>query len=201
MSRYRPLSDIDTLVIHCAGTPNGEPVAALTIDKWHYKRGFRRALEARLGEGPWAHPPYALHQPYLRAIGYHFVIAVNGSVSNGRRLTETGAHAIDPRYPKKDPKRGRPNRRGIGICLIGTDRFSREQWDSLAKLVSGLRQRKEFTIRTLIGHRDLSPDTNHNGRADPHEWIKLCPGFEVRDWVKGDLKPLAKHTLYTKEQK
>ncbi|MEO4805671.1 N-acetylmuramoyl-L-alanine amidase, partial [Bacteroides thetaiotaomicron] len=31
----------------------------------------------------------------------------------------------------------------------------------------------------VVGHRDLSPDTNYNGIVDPWERIKECPCFEV----------------------
>ena len=46
----------------------------------------------------------------------------------------------------------------------------------------------QLTVRTLlrkypraqvVGHRDLSPDRNLNGRIEPHEWIKQCPCFDV----------------------
>jgi len=36
----------------------------------------------------------------------------------------------------------------------------------------------------ILGHRDISPDKNLNGRIDPWERIKECPSFEVADWLK-----------------
>ena len=33
----------------------------------------------------------------------------------------------------------------------------------------------------ILGHRDISPDTNHNGIVDPWEYIKACPCFNVRE--------------------
>lgn len=35
----------------------------------------------------------------------------------------------------------------------------------------------------ILGHRDISPDKNLNGRIDPWERIKECPSFEVKDWI------------------
>ena len=26
---------------------------------------------------------------------------------------------------------------------------------------------------------DLSPDLNHNGKIEPHEWAEQCPYFDV----------------------
>ena len=31
----------------------------------------------------------------------------------------------------------------------------------------------------IVGHRDLSPDLNHNGVIEPHEWMKACPCFDA----------------------
>ena len=32
----------------------------------------------------------------------------------------------------------------------------------------------------VVGHRDLSPDRNGDGRVTPEEWIKVCPCFEAK---------------------
>lgn len=36
----------------------------------------------------------------------------------------------------------------------------------------------------IIGHRDLSPDRNGNGKVEPKEWTKACPSFEVSEWLE-----------------
>lgn len=36
----------------------------------------------------------------------------------------------------------------------------------------------------IIGHRDLSPDRNGNGKVEPNEWTKACPSFEVSEWLE-----------------
>jgi N-acetylmuramoyl-L-alanine amidase len=43
---------------------------------------------------------------------------------------------------------------------------------------------KQFPNATILGHRDFSPDKNRNGIIEPHEWIKACPSFSVREWLK-----------------
>ena len=184
MSRLRPLSQITELFIHCAATPNGEWFEAKDIDRWHKERNFNR------------HPSLIGHQqPSLKHIGYHFVIGINGGVISGRSLTETGAHALDPNFKKGDPRRYQHNRNAIATCVIGTDKFTPAQWLSLKQHVIALKNR--FPNLKIIGHRDISPDTNHNGKVDPHEWIKLCPGFDVQNWLDNDMEAPQAHTLPT----
>lgn len=171
MSRYRPLSQIDEIIVHCADTPNGRPFTAADIDRWHGERGFRRDPRALTGEGPWA--GQGPHASELAHIGYHYVIRVNGVVEVGRRLTETGAHC-----------RGR-NGRSIGVCLVGRDRFSPAQWRSLRKLVEAEQRDRRRDGRpplAVYGHRRF------NRR-------KTCPNFDVAAWLAGGLEPLQDHLL------
>ena len=48
---------------------------------------------------------------------------------------------------------------------------------SLRKLLSELHTR--YPQAKIQGHRDFSPDTNHNGVVDPWERIKECPCFDA----------------------
>lgn len=174
MSRYRNHSAIDLVVVHYSATPDGQRVSALEIDKWHAKRGFKRDYAARLGEDAWGNPRYAMHQPHLRAIGYHFVVLANGAVESGRRLTETGAHAKGV------------NDRAIGVCLVGLGRFSLPQWTTLRALIESLqrdRERDGLPPLRVIGHREVPGANTH------------CPGFDVRDWIDGGMAPPPAHLL------
>lgn len=177
MTTSRHITDI---IIHCAATRNGDslfrahpnggakipPVAI--IDDWHRQRGFKRSDEAR-----------KRHNPQLTSIGYHYVIYTNGTAATGRAEWEIGAHVAGQ------------NSRSIGICLLGTDKFTTLQWTRLAELVKLLQ--KQYPRARVLGHRDYSPDKNGNGIIEPWEWTKICPGFAVADWVNGDMKPLAGH--------
>jgi N-acetyl-anhydromuramyl-L-alanine amidase AmpD len=58
--------------------------------------------------------------------------------------------------------------------------FTVEQFDSLATLLTQLTQ--VHPKATVLGHRDLSPDTNGNGKVDRNEWLKECPCFDVIPW-------------------
>lgn len=45
----------------------------------------------------------------------------------------------------------------------------------------------------VVGHRDLaSKDLNKNGKIDQKEWVKPCPCFDVREWLREntDIDPL-----------
>ena len=64
-----PREKTDTIVIHCADTPDDRDVDMATIRKWHVE------------ERGWSD------------IGYHFVIRRNGLVEAGRDIKLSGAHA------------------------------------------------------------------------------------------------------------
>lgn len=154
--------NINGIIIHCAATPNGKAFAVEDIDRWHDERGFAR-------RGYWR----MKFNQNLRAIGYHYVVLVDGTVATGRHEDEVGAHA------------GGFNARTIGVCLVGTDEFSDAQWASLTKLVADLRKR--YPDAKVLGHRDLSPDLNGNGVIEPDEWVKVCPGFDVSAWLREEM--------------
>ncbi len=151
---------ITGIIIHCAATPNGKWFSVQDIDQWHQVRGFKRDEAHRQS-----------FNPTLHAIGYHYVIYTNGAIATGRSEAEIGAHA-----------QGR-NAKTIGVCLIGTDKFSRTQWEALRDLVRILKRDSNYPNAQIAGHRDL-PDVK-----------KECPGFNVADWLANDMQPLPGHIL------
>jgi len=178
---------INAIVIHCAATPNGKPYSIASLDVAHLARGFKRDSQARRN-----------FNPELRSIGYHFVIEVDGTIKTGRGLEEIGAHVQGS------------NAKSIGICMVGTDKFKRVQWESLravlimlasqifGKLIADvpgmLKAFKDAGI-SIKGHRDYSPDLNGDGIIQRNEWIKICPGFDVAEWIKGGCVPLEEHCV------
>jgi len=155
MSKYRNLSNITTLIIHCAATPNGQNFDIHDIDQWHQERNFRRGAAF-----------VSPNEIKLQHVGYHFVITLDGHVQTGRHIDETGAHA-----------RGY-NNTSIGICLIGTDQFTEQQWLALKQQVQALQN--TFPDINIIGHNQINTH-------------KTCPGFDVPAWLAADMRPLIEH--------
>lgn len=143
------MRQINLIVVHCSATPEGRDVTAADINKMHIARGFKK-------------------------IGYHYVVRLDGTVETGRKENEIGAHAKG--Y----------NANSIGVCYVGgltsdgktpKDTRTHAQKSALKKLLLTLKQR--YPDARIVGHRDLSPDTNHNGKVDKWEWIKACPCFDA----------------------
>lgn len=149
-------SRLTHLIIHCAATPNGKPFTAEQIDGWHGERGFNR--DPRL---------IGHHEPRLQHIGYHYVIYTNGAVRCGRSEQEVGAHVKNM------------NHCSLGVCLVGTDRFTAAQGLPLRRHVEAVRRRYPHLM--VAGHRQFA--------------AKLCPGFDVPDWLRGGMAPLPGHVL------
>lgn len=144
---------INLIVVHCSATRAAQNVGVKEIDRWHRERGFLK-------------------------IGYHYVIKRDGAVEPGRPEEEVGAHVQGN------------NAHSIGVCLVGglsadgkhgEDNFTPAQYASLATLIYGLRHR--YPKARICGHRDLSPDRNHDGEITPDEWLKECPSFDVAKWL------------------
>ena len=115
-------------------------------------------------------------------IGYHYYITRDGQVHEGRPLWQVGAHCKNH------------NQHSIGICYEGgldamgepCDTRTKAQRQSMRALLEHLTGLYPSAI--IMGHRDLSPDTDGNGRVDPDEWQKQCPCFDAL-WDYADLEP------------
>lgn len=108
-----------------------------------------------------------------KTIGYHYYITRDGQVHEGRPLWQVGAHC-----------KGH-NQHSIGICYEGgidaagyaCDTRTKAQRESMYALLCRLHD--QFPSAIIMGHRDLSPDLDGNGRIEPDEWIKQCPCFDA----------------------
>lgn len=106
-------------------------------------------------------------------IGYHHVLRIDGGLDLGRPLRRSGAHAAGH------------NSNSIGICLVGTDRFSPRQWEMLRHLLEDIEL--DYPAARIVGHRDL-PNVH-----------KSCPGFDVAGWLKRGKIPLEENILFPGE--
>lgn len=120
-----------------------------------------------------------------RCIGYHLVVDLDGLVEQGRPLSAIGAHALGH------------NAKSIGVCYVGgldaagrpADTRTPAQRKSLRSLLENLHQR--YPDARILGHRDCSPDRNHDGKITPDEWLKACPCFDAAAEY-ADLQPASR---------
>jgi len=139
------LRQIKLIVIHCSDSRYGN---AALIKSWHLERGFK-------------------------SIGYHYVILngypgkedyknkqpdfqLDGVVEIGRELSRIGAHVKSH------------NRASVGICLIGRDQFTGQQFKSTAGLIIDIK--KDHPQARIIGHSELDNR-------------KTCPNIDM-DWLR-----------------
>ncbi|HFK5562065.1 TPA: N-acetylmuramoyl-L-alanine amidase [Elizabethkingia anophelis] len=110
--------------------------------------------------------------------GYHYIIRPDGSyvntcpienIANG--VAGHNANSIHISYIG-----------GIDAKGKGIDNRTTAQKATQVKLLTELK--KKFPNAEILGHRDLSPDLNHDGIIQPWEWVKECPSFDVRNWLK-----------------
>lgn len=141
------MRQISEIIIHCAATRPEWMAKSRTsrkvaeIRKWHKDRGWRD-------------------------IGYHVVIDRDGTVADGRPISQTGAHV-----------KGH-NTGTIGVCLIGgygaaaddrfEDHFTPEQEKALMATIGNL--------KAAYGNLKVS---GHNFYTK----AKACPGFDVSNWL------------------
>lgn len=89
-------------------------------------------------------------------VGYHWVITETGKRQAGRPEYWTGSHVKN--Y----------NTGSIGICLIGRETFTDEQFSELTALLRELKAR--YPQAEIKGHYQLDPK-------------KTCPNFNVPEWL------------------
>jgi N-acetyl-anhydromuramyl-L-alanine amidase AmpD len=114
-------------------------------------------------------------------ISYHWVVELDGTMHRTLRDDQKGAHV------------GGHNTGNIGICYIGgmdakmkraKDTRTEAQKKSLLTLARTYKERNPSII--FRGHRDWSPDKDGDGIIEPHEWVKACPCFDVKAWLKSE---------------
>ena len=107
--------------------------------------------------------------------GYHYVVFPDGTV---QQLLTEGAVAYGVYGWNKD---------AVHVAYVGgidaqgraidnRTEAQKEQLRSLLKLLH-----KRYPAAHILGHRDISPDKNGNGRVDRWERIKECPCFDAME--------------------
>ena len=114
----------------------------------------------------------------FNGIGYHYVVRLDGKLEKGRDVSLAGAHCKGW------------NERSVGICYIGgldangrpADTRTNAQKRVLYQIIMDLQW--EYNILQVLGHRDTSPDLNGDGVIEPYEYVKVCPCFDVKEFLR-----------------
>ena len=114
----------------------------------------------------------------FNGIGYHYVIRLDGKLEKGRDVALAGAHCKGW------------NERSVGICYIGgldengrpADTRTNAQKRVLYQIIMDLQ--RDYNILQVLGHRDTSPDLNGDGVIEPYEYVKACPCFDVKEFLR-----------------
>ena len=103
-----------------------------------------------------------IHQMHLGfgwdGIGYHKVILRSGEEENGRPEYWIGAHT-----------KGK-NLVSLGVCLIGRDQFTKNQFNTLEKIL--IDWKKQHPLAIIKGHCEAIKNK------------KTCPNFDIKEWCK-----------------
>jgi len=109
------------------------------------------------GRGDDAKTIHAWHlQRGWDGIGYHYVITEDGTRQAGRPEYWVGSHVA------------KHNTLSVGICLIGREEFTPEQYSELVHLLRELKGR--YPTAKIVGHYQLDP-------------AKTCPNFDVPHFI------------------
>jgi hypothetical protein len=128
---------ISLIVVHCTANRVGSTLRMADIDRYHRSLGWR-------------------------GCGYHYVIPINGTIEQGRREAQVGAHCKNH------------NAHSIGVAYVGglaadgktpQDTRTAAQKRALEWLLRDLRSR--YPNALVVGHCDLDPRK------------PCCPGFDV----------------------
>lgn len=96
------------------------------------------------------------------SVGYHLLINYDGEVHKGRPLNVQGAHVEGA------------NHDSIGICLAGTDKYSKKQLDVLRYQLDGILQIYNIKVYSMYSHCDFDSARKQG---------KTCPGFGSTELV------------------
>src|SRR5574343_621320 len=115
-------------------------------------------------------------------VSYHYVVLLDGTI----------VETLPPKY--KGAHVGGHNTGNVGISYVGgLDRVTKQPKDSrtpaqkkaMAKFYADFM--KKNPNAGILGHRDWSPDLNHDGQITANEWVKACPCFDVRSWINAGM--------------
>jgi len=154
------MRNIDLIVGHCSATAIDESYTVEQLERDHKNRNFS-------------------------AIGYHYYIRRDGTIHKCRPLEKIGAHAKGHNtgsvawcYEGGIIAGGRAN-----IASHAKDTRTEAQKKSIKEVIKEIYNffgdYQDMSEVKILGHRDLSPDLDGNGKITPNEYMKQCPCYDV----------------------
>lgn len=107
-------------------------------------------------------------------IGYHYVIEPDGSLERGRPLNQVGAHVFGE------------NEENLGICMIGRNKFTIKQFESLHRVIQELQMMYSIPSWELYGHYEFD-SARKSGKSCPNMRISclvLWCHYQLKDAIK-----------------
>lgn len=104
-------------------------------------------------------------------IGYHLVCQPDGEVETGRALNKIGAHVEGA------------NEDNIGICLIGSDKFTLRQFDSLRYKIDSIRMLYDIPVWEIWTHAQFSSAVRQ-GKTCPNIPINVILAWYIGNYNK-----------------
>jgi N-acetyl-anhydromuramyl-L-alanine amidase AmpD len=137
--------------------------------------------------GAWGIKAYHLEVSGFSDIGYHYVIAPDGVVYEGRPLERMGAHAGATSEGSRGDRQADPDWGSVGIVLdgyFGEELPPKDQRDALAALLVHLRAELP-KLEDVIGHREVRAGVLAAGHH-PTSDVTVCPGDALFAWLEGE---------------
>lgn len=155
------------------------------IPKYAYKYITVHTTATPLSQYHDVHTIRAMHKAQgWSDIGYHVLITRDGLIQIGRPWNVMGAHV----------KGFNPNNfavtlvggvKKVGGKWVGDNNYTESQWKALQIVITDVARLYGVNVNNILGHRDWSPDADQDGVIEKHEWLKECPCFNVKPWVRG----------------
>ena len=130
------MRQIDKIIFHCSASDNPKHDDVGVMRNWHQARGWYD-------------------------VGYHYFIKKDGTIQDGRPLSQVGAHTAGH------------NTGSVGVCFHGLNDFTKPQMKAIHKVITLIEDKVGKPLQ-LASHRDF---TN----------LKTCPNFVLDDFLKGKL--------------
>ncbi len=182
----RPITEI---VIHCSATGDDYDYPIDSIVKSHRMRGFRAiGYHYYITKDGVVHKGRDLKVKGAHVSGHNATtigVCYEGGLRRAKRVKGMGKIRIpdelkDKVYACFQTEVGKDTIVATairGVAYVSYDTRTKAQKMAISELVEHLKA--IYPRARVCGHRDYSPDRNHDGVISPRERIKDCPSYDV----------------------